>query len=425
MKHFSFAKVAKQSIASYAQFSTSRYQQILKLGRQLAGTKIFHLNSVSATGGGGVAEIIKYQVPLERSLELDSRWLVISAPEQFFVVTKKIHNLLQGQSGTLSVKEKRLYLNHLHQISNELSKYLEKVKGRAIMVIHDPQPLPVIDYLPPSILAISRLHIDLSQPNRLMLDWLKPYLDKAQRVIISNSSFRPSWLPLKKTVISYPAINPFALKNRALKVGYARQLLKKIKVDIKRPILAQVSRFDPWKDPLGVVEAYYLAKKQIPGLQLILKGDIIAKDDPEAKIIFQRVKKECKGDPDIFVLADPNYPQNVTYGTFINAIQQGADVVVQKSIKEGFGLTCTEAMWKGQAVVAGNVGGLKIQITNGQNGFLVNSPTECAERITQLIKHPKLAKRLGKQAHKTVKDKYLIHALVEDHLKIYQTISGA
>ncbi len=422
MKYLSFIRTPKVNIKNYAQFDARQYQKILNLAKKLTGAKILHINSSGSMGGGGVAELLKNQIPLEQSLNLDSRWLVIKAPVDFFQVTKKIHNLLQGKSGALSIKEKRLYLNQLNILSDEISKYLEKIKQRIIVVIHDPQPLPIIDYLPPNAVAVARLHIDLSQPNKLMLDFLRPYLEKAQRVILSNHRFRPSWLASKKTIISYPAINPLSLKNKTLSLNRARSILKKIGLDTTRPIITQVSRFDHWKDPQGVVEAYYLAKKHLPNLQLVLKGDIIAQDDPEAKIIFEQVKKECQGDPNILLQYSPQLPPRVNYYTLINALQQGSDIIIQKSLREGFDLTCAEAMWKGKAVIAGNVGGLKIQIQDGKNGFLVNSAQECAQRIVELIKNPKLAKKLGQRARQAVQKKFLIPRLILDHLKIYQKI---
>lgn len=422
LKHFASQKILKADIGLYEQFGKAKYRKLKKLGAQLAGRTIVHVNS--ANSGGGVAELLKSQVPLERSLGLDSRWLVLQAPERFFVITKKIHNLLQGQTGVLSDREKRTYLTHVNIFGQELSSYLENLGNMAAVVIHDPQPAPVVEYLPQNTAKILRIHIDLSGPNKVTLDFLKPYIKRYHKVILSNEKFRPYWLSRSRTTISYPSINPFTQKNKYLPEKKADQLLKRLGLDTKRPIISQVSRLDPWKDPFGVVEAYYLAKKKIPGLQLILEGIIIAKDDPEAKAVYHKLAKQCKGNSDILLLGRKGvlHKFNASLDILVNAIQRSSDIVIQKSIKEGFGMTVTEAMWKGKPVIGGNVGGIHLQIKNGYNGYLVNSPVETAERVVQILNNPKLAKKLGRNAHRTVRDKFLSHAMVLDFLQLYQEL---
>jgi len=421
MRNFKSVPLGKLSFSRYRQFNSGRYERILKLAQKLRNTKIFHINS--AASGGGVAEILKIQVPLERNLGLDSKWLVMKAPEKYFEITKKIHNFLQGQPGALIEAEKRFYLSHAHTLGNELGSVFERAGGRIIAVIHDPQPLPMVDFLPSNTQIISRLHIDLSQPNKLVFDLLKPYIKKAHKVIISNKIFRPRWLSKKRTVISQPSISPFTPKNRYMEEKKAKTLLARVGVDTKRPLVTQISRLDYWKDPFGVIEAFYLAKKQFPSLQLLLEGVIVAKDDPEAKEIYRKLQKQCKHDKDIILLGTTKSLKGIPLDIFVNAAQRGSDIIIQKSIKEGFGMTVTEGMWKGKPVIGGAVGGIKLQIKDGQNGLLVNSPEECGEAIVKLLKSPRLRNRLGKNAHRSVRKRYLMDRLILDHLKIYRELN--
>lgn len=419
MKYFSKNLLPRRRFSQFKTFNTRSFRACLHLAGKLSGLRVIHVNSARF---GGVAELLKNQMPLEQDLGLDSNWFVLRAPKQFFRVTKKIHNLLQGESGMLTVSEKRTYLNHLHLVGDELSRFLEKSKQPTILVLHDPQTLPVIDYLSSNVVPVCRLHVDLTAPNKLVLDFLKPYLKKARRVIISNSRFRPAWLARNKTVVSYPTIDPFADKNRELSSQKVKKILSKLKIKPDCPMVAQVSRFDPWKDPLGVIEAYYLAKKYVPNLQLVLEGVVAAQDDPQGAEVYQDLQKQCRSDNDIHLFAHAHAQNGNTYDVIVNAIQRAADVVVQKSIREGFGLTVAEAMWKGKAVIGGNVGGIRVQIQDGQNGFLVDSPEECAEKIVQLLNNRSLAQKMGRRAHQTVREKFLIPKMLEDFLQIYRKL---
>lgn len=404
--------LAKKKIEDYQRIiDGSLHQEIIELAKQLKGLRITHINATSL--GGGVAEILKVLVPLTRNVGVKARWRALPPGEKFFKITKKIHNSLQGEEIILTDEEKKFYLSE----NKKIAHLMKDIKAD-IWVIHDPQPLPVISYdskLHPSIL---RLHIDFSNPQKDTWDFLLPHIEKYDKVVFSIEDFVHGDIPKEKIAIFPPAIDPLSPKNIPLSLGSARSIIQNFEINIDKPLIVQVSRFDIWKDPLGVIQAYYLAKKEIPDLQLALVGLILAQDDPEAMEIFEKVKKHAKGDPDIFLFSDIK-KLNIENDVLVNAFQVASDVILQKSIKEGFGLTVAEAMWKEKPVVGGNAGGIKLQIENAKNGFLVNSPGEAAERIIQLIKNPDLAKKIGGQARETVRKNFLIPRLLRDYLRLF------
>ncbi len=417
MDHIEEIKTQPTNFRKYQKITPGIFKQSVNLAKKLRGKKIIHINSTQL--GGGVSELLRSQIPLEQSLGLDSHWFIIKAPIQFFKITKKIHNLLQGEAGTLKDSEKYFYLKWLYsQIAPSFEKLISQEKPD-IVVIHDPQPLPLIDYLSGETIPILRIHIDLSSPNPNILKFLQPLIKKYKLVIFSHSTYRPSWLPAKKSKIIMPAINPFARKNKPMAKAKAEKILGLYGINTGQPIVSQVSRFDPWKDPLGTLQAYYLTKNEIPQLQLILAGIFQAYDDPQAVKVFEKVEKQAAGDPDIFLFADPARLKDVSNDLFINAVYTASAVIIQKSIKEGFGLTVTEAMWKGKAVIGGQTKGIALQIKSGQNGFLVNSPEEAAQYLIRLLKDERLKKKIGQAAHQTAKKKFLLSRFILDHLKIY------
>ncbi|PIR96322.1 MAG: glycosyl transferase family 1 [Candidatus Doudnabacteria bacterium CG10_big_fil_rev_8_21_14_0_10_42_18] len=421
MRNFTEILLKPRPIAPYRAIDSHSVGRIKKLAKKLKGRSIIHVNS--AFKGGGVAELLKSQIPLEKGLGLNSRWLVLRAPANFFEVTKKIHNLFQGQPGILTDKEKRTYLKFLTRAGSELSGIFKQSKNSAMFVIHDPQPLPLVEYLPDHAAVISRLHIDISGPNRLILDFLRPFINKANRIVVSNKAFRLKGVASGKTLVSYPAIDPFIQKNNLLSSRAAGYVLKKLGVDTSRPIIAQVSRFDRWKDPLGVLQAYYLAKKHFPNLQLILVGSLRVEDDPEAREIYLQIKRQIFADSDVFLITEKSLSK-ADPDRVVNAVQSGVDIVIQKSLREGFGLTVTEAMWKGKPVIGGNALGIKAQIKNNKEGLVVKNPEDCARGIVKLLRHPVLAKQLGKNARQTAKKKFLMNRLLEDFLKLYAGLSS-
>lgn len=383
-------------------------RDIKKLSHPLKGKRVIHVNSTAK--GGGVAEILHSLVPLQRSLGVRSRWYVVNPPAKFFYITKKFHNALQGAKIRFSKSELDYYL----KINKKFGEALRGVKAD-LFIIHDPQPLASWYFAGRSEPAISRIHIDLSTPNKQLLKFLLPYLGEYDKVIFSLHSFVPEGLPKNKIAVIPPAIDPLLPKNIPISEKAAKKVLVELGVDINRPIVAQVSRFDPWKDPTGVIDAYRLAKKRIKGLQLILLGNATAKDDPESAIVTQKVKKHAGDDPDIHLV-------NVDSAMLVNAVQTGADIVLQKSIREGFGLTATEALWKGRPVIAGNVGGLALQIDNPHNGILVEKPATAAKAIVKLLNNKTFATGLGREGHRTVLKNFLITRLIKDHHELYQSL---
>lgn len=396
------------------------FRTIIKTANKIRGQTIIHLNATYR--GGGVAELLRSQIPFENVLSLKSRWLVIEAPRRFFEITKKIHNLLQGKSGFLTEKEREYYLSVNRSLGKSLTRYCERFES-GIILVHDPQPLPLIQFVPPGFFPMFRLHIDISTPHPATLEFLRPFMAQYKCVVLSNENYRFSvpWLEPSKVKVIMPAIDPFSPKNMPMGLFSAKSILEKFGINSSKPIITQVSRFDPWKDPLGVIKAYYLAKNKIPELQLVLAGLMTAKDDPEAKEVFEKVIKHAKGDPDIFSFSNPGELKDVSNDTFINALYTASDIIIQKSIREGFGMTITEAMWKGKAVIAGKTTGAMLQIKNGRNGILVKSPEETAKAVVRLLKNEKLRNRLGRKARQSVKKKFLFLRAALDHFKVYES----
>ncbi len=410
-------RVGERSLAAYGKFiKPALRRDILAASKSLKGLSVLHVNSTSA--GGGVAELLRSQIPLERGLGVDSHWIVINGDKQdkFFAVTKKMHNLFQGEKGRLSEKEKKTYLGHNRMAFGDFRKIVEKIKPDAV-IFHDTQPLPLVGALegvckkPKTAL---RIHVDLSAPNASILKFIRPLALKCDRLVVTHPRYRPEWFPKNRTDIIYPSIDPLAPKNKILSASDIKILAKKYGVNVKEKIISQVSRFDPWKDPIGVIEAFNLARKKVIDLKLILIGST-ANDDPEAKEVYENVKKFANGDPKIVLITKSD-------DTLVNLIQTASRVVLQKSIREGFGLTVTEAMWKKKAVIGGKTTGISLQIEHGKDGYLVSSVRQAANFIVKLLENPKLAEKMGAAARKTVQEKFLTPAMVLKHLKLYSKL---
>lgn len=419
LKKIKFIRKSADEIRQYEKLNPAVFNKMRAVSKRLRGKTIIHVNATAF--GGGVAEILKSQVALERYFGLKSLRLIIGAPLKFFEITKKIHNLLQGKSGALKESEKTFYFNVNRELGASLKKILKSQKS-GIIVIHDPQPLPIIKAIPKNFRAILRIHIDLSTPNPTMVETLRPYIEKYPKVILSHKDYKKFLPKLSSIKIIPPAIDPLSPKNRRMDIYAAKRILEKVAVSPGKPIVSQISRFDPWKDPLGVIRAFYLAKNKIPDLVLLLVGFFLAKDDPEAISVFKTVKKYARSDPDIYLFEDVKDIKDVTNDQFINAVQTASDIVIQKSLREGFGLTITEAMWKEKPVIAGKTKGALLQIKNNKNGILVNSPEEAAKAIVRLIKNEKLRNRLGKAARRSVKNRFLIPKFVLENIKIYSSL---
>lgn len=408
-------------INEYKKLTPEILEKTRELASKIKGKNILHINSTLS--GGGVAELLKSQVSLENSLGLKSKRLVAEAPGSFFVITKKMHNLLQGKPGMLTEEEKTSYLEVNNELGKHLAEICKKLRG-GVAVIHDTQALLMVKFLPKNFTAILRLHVDFSSPTPTILNFLMPYIKEYPQIILSDPDYIRAfpWFPEDKIKIIMPAIDPFSEKNKLMDIRVAEEIFKQFNINTLKPTLTQVSRFDPWKDPLGVIQAYYLAKKDIPNLQLILAGFVFASDDPEADSIFKKVKKHAQGDPDIHLFFDPKELKSMSNDTFINALYTASTVVIQKSIREGFGLTITEAMWKGKAVIAGLTEGSTLQIKNGVNGLIISSPEEAANAIVHLLKNEELRDKMGKAARETVKKKFIMSRFVRDNIKVYEAL---
>ena len=389
--------------------------ELLTTAAQLDGLRIVHINSTAT--GGGVAEILQSLVPLTKGLGIATERVVINPPPEFFQVTKRIHNLLQGAEGDLSTEELDTYYQAIQKVAEDMRR---RDLSADVWFLHDPQLLPLARLLPrkSSDKWIWVCHIDLTTPNQGVLDTLLPLVKDYDNLVFSLDSYVPDGLANTPPVfIAPPAIDPLTLKNVPLPRNRAKKLVAAMGVDTARPLISQVSRFDVWKDPWGVVEAYRLARQSIPGLQLALLGLSQASDDPEALGVLESVKELAGDDPDIHLY----YHTEGLPGTvdeIVNAFQVVSNVLMQKSLREGFGLTVTEAMWKGKAVIGGNVGGIRIQIENGANGYLVDTPEECARRIVELLNDPKLRSRLGEAARESVRQRFLMPSLALDYLNL-------
>lgn len=389
------------------------FLEIKNLASKLKGKRIIHINSTAL--GGGVAEILRTLVPLMKSIGLEAEWYTIPGDKKFFD-KKFLHDSLQGAKGDLPDDFFSYYLFHLEK----LAKLFKDISADA-WVIHDPQPAGLINFLPDLHPSICRLHIDTSHPNKKTLDFLLPILNAYDRVIFSMNEFACAGIQRNKIKIFRPAIDPFSSKNKKMSTKKAKDIVKKVGINPEKPLVSQVARFDPWKDPIGSINAYQIAKCKIPNLQFAFLGFFIAKDDPGAERIYKEVKEKVK-DKNVFLFADPKIIGKIDIDTFVNAIQTASNVILQKSIREGFGLVVSEAMWKEKVVIGGNVGGIKSQIKDSNNGFLVNSSKEAAERIIEIFQKKEIRKKIGKAAKETVRKNFLMPRLLKDYLYLFEEI---
>jgi len=389
-------------------------QEILSAAQSLKGLRVVHVNATP--NGGGVAEILRSLVPMMRGLGIDASWWVLDASEGFFTVTKRLHNGLQGKVTLLCREDIECYWLYNERAASDI----ELAFGSPdILVVHDPQAMAIPAFLRNSTHAIWHCHIDLTAPAEDVRHRLLPLTRYYARCLVSMSEYAAAGLPLDRTVAFPPAIDPFTAKNRHLPLDEARIRLVGLGIDCQRPLVTQVSRFDPWKDPSGVVDAYRLAKKRVPGLQLALVGALTAVDDPEGIEVWESVCSYAGDDPDIHIYAQPEVGGD---DTTVNAFQTASDVVIQKSIREGFGLTVTEAMWKGRPVIGGDCGGIRLQIEDGVNGYLVGNATQCGRRIVDLLAHPERARAMGAAARESVRQRFLMPRLLLDYLQLFQQI---
>lgn len=380
-------------------------RQLKQLGLRLAGKRLVHINSTRE--GGGVAEILNWMVPLMRDLGIEASWEVIIGPPRFYEITKSIHNGLQGAPVQLTAKDWTLF----HDVNAAwASENKDKLKDADVVIVHDPQPAPLVEFCRNGKSKwIWRAHIDISHPHRPIWKNLKTIVQKYDASIFSLNAFAQP-LPHPQYLVP-PSIDPLSEKNCELDEMEIKNICGTIGIDCTRPVLLQVSRFDRFKDPLGVIKAYQIVRKVAP-VQLVLAGGG-ASDDPEGAAVYEEVLEAAKGDNDIHVLLLPSYAHRT-----INALQRIANIVIQKSTKEGFGLTVTEAMWKGKPVIGGDTGGIRLQVFNYHTGFLVSTPEGAAHRIRFLLDHPRRLRRMGESAKEFVRENFLLTR----HLREYLTL---
>ncbi|KAF5990644.1 glycosyltransferase [Streptomyces sp. WAC00263] len=386
--------------------------ELRRLAAPLEGARVLHVN---ATGyGGGVAEILRSEVPLLRDLGVLADWKTITAEQGFFEVTKAVHNGLQGDARGVTDTQWQLYDTASAQIAAQLEESYD------VVVVHDPQPLAL-----PHLRGrgdakwVWRCHIDSSQPNPQVWARLRPLLAAYDAAVFTLGAFVPPDVPLSRVEIIPPAIDPLSPKNMPITDAFATSVLDWIGVDTARPLLVQVSRFDPWKDPLGVIDAYRTVKKQVPGVQLALVGSM-ALDDPEGWRVYRQITAAAADDPDISLFTNLTGVGNIE----VNAFQRRADVVIQKSLREGFGLVVSEATWKGTPVVAGRAGGIPLQLPDGVGGRLVDTPDQCAKAVLDLLAAPEAAHRLAAAGRELVRERFLLPRLIGDELRLLTSLLG-
>ena len=363
----------------------------------LHGIHLVHVNSTFY--GGGVAEILSSLTLLMNSVGLKAGWRVIQGRPDFFSITKKMHNALQGSTINLTDLKTEIYEEVIYE--NAIRLHLD----HDLVVVHDPQPLPLIRHLSRSGPAVWRCHLDMTEPNTELWAYLRGFVEQYDAAIFSLPEYRQN-LALPQRFF-FPAIDPFSTTNRDLAGAASVERLEKYGIPTDLPLVTQVSRFDRWKDPQGVIDAYRQVIEEVP-CTLVLVGNV-ATDDPEGQEVFESICG-CAGKR-IIVLSCQD-------SALVNALQRHSSVIVQKSLREGFGLTVTEAMWKGTPVIGGNVGGIRHQIVDGESGFLVDSVDETAQRLVQLLSNTELRRQMGRQARERVRQRFLMSRLLEDYLDL-------
>jgi trehalose synthase len=397
-----------KSLADYTHIAGKALtEQIRELAKPLEGQRVLH---VSATAfGGGVSEILYTIVPLMRDAGIDAHWHVIFGKEEFFNATKLLHNSLQGAEETLSAEQWEVF-DEINAIN------AEGLQGEwDTVIVHDPQPIGLRrGAREKGRNWVWRCHIDLSEPNPEPIARLQPMIEEYDATVWHMPAYVPNGMDGNGGVrIIPPAIDPLSPKNMAFSPDDAAFVARQFGIDVDRPLLTQVSRFDPWKDPMGVIDAYRIVHEQVPDVQLALVGSM-ATDDPAGWEFFQHTFEYAEGDEDIKILNNLNNVGAIE----VNAFQSQSDVCLQKSIREGFGLTVTEALWKGRPTIGGNVGGIPLQITDGETGFLVDSPEQCAQRCLEILADPELGKRLGRAGKEHARKEFLSPRLLRDWVEL-------
>jgi len=402
--------VGHKSLADYTHLAgRPLIQEIRELAEPLEGLKVLHLSATAF--GGGVSEILYALIPLMRDVGIEAEWQVMLGREEFYNATKRLHNALQGSPDSLSEDEWKIYERYNALNATEIAG------GWDVIIVHDPQPAAVREHVPEKAgFWVWRCHIDLSEPNPDAIGLMVPLIQRYDAAVFHVEKYAPAAMDGMdgRVHICPPAIDPLSPKNMALSPEDAAFVCDQFGIDVDRPLMCQVSRFDPWKDPKGVIDAYRSVTEELSAVQLALVGSM-ATDDPEGWEFFNSTMAYADGDPDVFILNNLNNVGAIE----VNAFQSQADVVVQKSTREGFGLTVSEALWKARPFIGGDVGGIPLQVQDGETGYLVTSPDECAERALRILREPDLGKRLGRSGKEHVRRHFLMPRLLRDWLRIF------
>lgn len=377
-------------------------ENIRKSAEPLNGKHVVHINSTSM--GGGVAEILNTLVFLMNDVGINTGWRILLGSHSFFKITKGIHNALQGKKWEMDENRKSIYIDYCKRNS-----IINHINDHDIVIIHDPQPLGMVQEYKKKTTWLWRCHIDISKPNIETMRFLLPFIKRFDGTIISSKRFRIKYLR-KPQFIIHPSIDPLSTKNKKISHEKAKSLLSSRGIDMNKPIISQISRFDPWKDHLGVIKMYQKIRKN-KECQLVLMGDM-ASDDPQGPIIYHRVKQKSEQIPGIQIITEKN-------DLLVNALQQESAFVFQNSIKEGFALTVSEALWKNTPVIATNVGGIPLQVKNNKTGFLIRNNNEGVKRGLQILGNDKLRSSLGNAGHEHVKNNFLITRHLQDYINLF------
>jgi trehalose synthase len=382
-----------------------RIARVRERGQSLRGLRVLELSSTAT--GGGVAEMLSSLVPLERDVGLDVEWRVIAGDREFFEITKRIHNGLQGMPVQLTTREQRIYLERNERNARALDGQFD------VIIVHDPQPAAIRRFAPHlGRCWLWRCHVDSSTPHPPVWEFLRAEIERHDLAVFTMPEFVPADLAIPTTQL-VPAIDPVSSKNRALPAYLARETAAELGVDLSRPLLLQVSRFDPWKDPLGVIAVWREVRETFPGLQLALVGSMAA-DDPEGWRLYAQIEAEIADEPHCLLLTD----QMGVGHHEVNALQRVADVAIQKSTREGFGLIVSETMWKGTAIIAGRAGGIPLQLHGGVGGLLASTEREFVDGVLGLLEDPVHARELSAAGARRVRERFLLPRLLEDQLDL-------
>jgi len=384
-------------------------ERLRQAAQPLQGLRVLHVNSTAY--GGGVAELLHTHVPLMNDLGIETSWMLVEGSDAFFAVTKAMHNALQGAETPIDEPMRDAYWKRIRDNAREMPRDFD------VVLIHDPQPAAMLSVIEDEETRhgtwIWRCHIDLSAPYHLVWEFFEPIVNRFDAAIFTAEEYVQPGVGVPVRAFIPPSIDPLSPKNAPMREAAWQAVVEPFGVDPDRPLISQVSRFDPWKDPLGVIDAYRLVRKEVPEVQLVMVGSL-AHDDPEGMRYLDLTAEHAANDPDIHLLTNLDGVGD----SAVNAFQRASDVIVQKSLREGFGLVVAEGMWKWKPVVGGDVGGIRLQIEDGVSGFLVDGVGECAERVIELLRDPERARAMGEAGRERVRERFLSLREIEDTLRL-------